>query len=165
MESVARFDKFLDTSEISCFNTPSINTKWCLKMKDDDHSCIDYFYIDKENDKYCSIFILNKIRKKFNLDFKLKSVKIIGQTYASGENYYKEEDGVYTCIIYLTDFACNRQDIINGYTQLDDGNRVLSVAPKYNRLLLFDSNIRYKIRGPSRFTTEILTALCYKLYV
>lgn len=126
-----------------------------------------FWYLDLMSTPFFTEHVASIIREKTKLDFVIDRVYANGQTYGLCgsvhlDRYPEEGDNFLTFLLYTHP---RWQLVWGGNTVLydEENKQEISIPPKPNHAILFDSTIPHVGLEPTRHCQELRTSVAYKL--
>jgi|TARA_R110001606_G_scaffold367775_1_gene523423 hypothetical protein len=135
---------------------------WAFGLKSTASSRGTMFKAELKDKPFFNEYLVTKICKEFNLSHvNPDEIHANGQTILNDGTWHHDfltkYDGssppynqMWTVILYVSDINRDNVEEIQGHTQIRmDDNKIISIEPFKNRLIIFDSSRQHRGLGPS----------------
>ena len=147
MEDILIIDDFLNKDELSYIqNVDSYkNSYWQIHNSAKDNDVFDFntTFLGKNlmDNEYYTSYLFNKIKKRFNEDYKLVNVYLNGHEALRNGSFHIDSDADRTVILYITPW----EPAWGGFTHFMKSERDhVIIPPILGRLINFKSDIIHK---------------------
>ena len=147
MEDIIIIDDFLNKDELSYIQDGNSykDSYWQISNSDGTNDVFDFNnpFLAKNlmDNKYYTSYLLNKINKSFNQDYKLVNVYLNGHEALRHGSFHIDSDADRTVILYITPW----EPAWGGFTHIMRSDKEHAViAPLLGRLINFKSNLLHK---------------------
>lgn len=169
MAPIAQYANVLTSSEFEqAVNLTRYSNKWSFHQNSNvDDSGFTFWYLELSDCDFFTRVVADRIRSLTNTDFEVDRVYANGQTHGLCGNLHRDrqlhEDGEYrTFLIYLHpewELAWGGNTVI--YDEVNGTE--LSVPPKPNHAVFFDSKMLHVGMEPSRHCKQLRTTVAFKV--
>jgi hypothetical protein len=144
------------------------DAKWVYGHNSLPGDAIKWFKWVLDDDQFFNDYLLTKISEITNCNWDIRTVYANGQTILLDGSWHQDitgknvDEDYWTALLYVSDITPDNVDIINGHTDFKIDEKIQSIEPYKNRLVLFKSDIFHKGRAPS-IPSMLRTSIAWKL--
>lgn len=157
--SIYMVDNFLNSEEVDFLEKYFRGDVWgfghCTDHEDERLYKGRWFCSYLKDKKYFREHLLEKIERATGHKWEPVEIYANGQTILNGSDWHvdwpiHEDNPVYfTALIYISDINKSNIDVINGHFEFKINDKIRSIEPFKNRMILFDSGILHRGNAPT----------------